>query len=317
MADDLSFQDFRAQPGRSNPQYGDPPVYDAETEAFFADESQQNIGGPPPSPQFSGSGAPQFSGSGAPQFPGSEAPQFSKIPEDASSTPILQSELSPEAQNFKFYHLSYYRPYFDVDTKDVLFRIGKTLVPLGNNFFETINPTPDLYGPFWIATTVIFLMAATGNFSEWIKAAIDGTTSSFYFDYTKLSSGAITLYLYIVLMPLIVWGVCKWLDIKLTLLENWCIYGYAFFVYIPASFTMIIPLSWLQWPIMIIACTFSTVFLVRNYLIPCKTALFRGFVLVAVIALIHIGLSLGFKFYFFSLYTVPSNNNSTANPFYF
>lgn len=60
------------------------------------------------------------------------------------------------------------RPYFDVDTSDVAWRCGNTLLgPLRSNFLDTTHDQPDLYGPFWIATTLIFVTAVAGNYADY------------------------------------------------------------------------------------------------------------------------------------------------------
>jgi len=197
----------------------------------------------------------------------------------------------------------------------VVLRVLKTFYPLGQNFFEFINPTPDLYGPFWIATTVIFLMAATGNFANWINQATQGTGSEWYFHYEQISAGAGTIYGYLIIMPLIIWGVCKYMEVKLSLVENLCVYGYSFFVYIPASIVMIIPstkFDWLRWLIIAIAAVFSTLFLVKSYILPFKVAIKRGFIVLICIAVVNMGLALAFKLYFFTNDTNSPNNNSTS-----
>ena len=54
-----------------------------------------------------------------------------------------------------FWTITYYQPLFDVDTVQVLNRIKGSLLPRPRGaFFELIAANPDLYGPFWIATTV-------------------------------------------------------------------------------------------------------------------------------------------------------------------
>jgi len=225
-------------------------------------------------------------------------------------------DVATKPENFHFYQIGYYRHLFDVDSKDVIMRILKTFFPLGQNFFDFINPTPDLYGPFWIATTVVFLMAATSNFADWVGKAInDQNLDTWQYDFNKIVSGAGTIYGYLVILPLIVWGVCKYLEVKLSLVENLCIYGYSFFVYIPASFIMIIPggkntafyFEIIRWVVMGVAAVFSTLFLVRNYFKPFSGVMRKGMFVLIAIAVINIGLAIAFKMFFFA----PSDSSST------
>jgi len=61
---------------------------------------------------------------------------------------------------------------------EVLERLKKSLIPWPPNFINIVRANPDLYvshhlfcleinnfryGPFWITTTVVFLMGAAGN----------------------------------------------------------------------------------------------------------------------------------------------------------
>lgn len=37
-----------------------------------------------------------------------------------------------------------------------------------DDFLNKIKPNPDFYGPFWIVTTIIFLLGSIGNISTYI-----------------------------------------------------------------------------------------------------------------------------------------------------
>eukprot|EP01103_Thecamoeba_quadrilineata_P005927 TRINITY_DN1566_c0_g1_i2.p1 TRINITY_DN1566_c0_g1~~TRINITY_DN1566_c0_g1_i2.p1 ORF type:complete len:198 (-),score=8.10 TRINITY_DN1566_c0_g1_i2:58-651(-) len=181
----------------------------------------------------------------------------------------------------------------------------KTFYPLGKNFFEFVNPTPDLYGPFWITTTVIFLMAATGNVANWFVHAIDDEPTTWNYDFTKITTGALTIYCYFVFIPLILWLIGKyWMEINLSLTEHMCAYGYAFFVFIPTTFIMLLPptkfFEWLRWVIMIFAALVSTFFLVYSYYPPFKPAFKKGFVVLIAMTLAQIGLAVVLKVFFFT-----------------
>lgn len=46
-------------------------------------------------------------------------------------------------------------------------RIKLNFMPIRRDFIEKIRPNPDLYGPFWILTTIIFLLGSTGNLARY------------------------------------------------------------------------------------------------------------------------------------------------------
>ena len=81
-----------------------------------------------------------------------------------------QAERPAAAGSMSFWSITYYQPLFDVDTLQVLNRIKGALLPRPKGaFFEQIAANPDLYGPFWIATTLIFAMAITANLASYFS----------------------------------------------------------------------------------------------------------------------------------------------------
>jgi hypothetical protein len=49
----------------------------------------------------------------------------------------------------------------------VVERIKLSFIPIRRDFIEKIRPNPDLYGPFWILTTLIFLLGSTSNLARY------------------------------------------------------------------------------------------------------------------------------------------------------
>eukprot|EP00958_Prasinococcus_capsulatus_P025776 scaffold4454_cov411-Prasinococcus_capsulatus_cf.AAC.8 len=93
-----------------------------------------------------------------------------------------------------FFSVLRYQQYFDVDTRDVVYRIREAvLYPHRGDFLDKVRLTgctcrgmtawrcclyhsdswisvsPDLYGPFWIATTLVFVTAAMGNYAVYLS----------------------------------------------------------------------------------------------------------------------------------------------------
>jgi hypothetical protein len=48
-------------------------------------------------------------------------------------------------------------------------RVKRSLTPWKNDFFDIARTSPDLYGPFWILTTIIFLLSSTGNLARYFN----------------------------------------------------------------------------------------------------------------------------------------------------
>lgn len=63
-----------------------------------------------------------------------------------------------------------YRPYFDVDTSQVLDRVAHSFLgPFRPSFMAATADSPDLYGPFWVATTLVLVTAVAGNYADYLS----------------------------------------------------------------------------------------------------------------------------------------------------
>ena len=64
--------------------------------------------------------------------------------------------------------LAFVAQYFDVNTSDVKNRIQNVIMPCpSKKFLNLTHGNPDFYGPFWIATTLIFVIGVTANINEY------------------------------------------------------------------------------------------------------------------------------------------------------
>jgi len=208
-------------------------------------------------------------------------------------------EQSTTPSTLHLWNLQYYAPLFNVDTKDVLTRIVRSMVPFKFSFVETVRPNPDFYGPFWIATTLIFILAVAGNLYSYL---VQPNRSDWHYDFNMVTVGAVAIYGYILAIPLLLWLGLKWLKVPMKLLETVCIYGYAMFVYIPVSIVCVIPVGIMQWILVCSAAALSGWFLVSNLMVPIKNAsrTTPGIVILAIVGGFHIGLALLYRLYFFA-----------------
>ena len=59
---------------------------------------------------------------------------------------------------------------FNVDTTDVAARLKHALLPFAStSMFEVLGDNPDMYGPFWIAATLVFVIGAASNWNSWMS----------------------------------------------------------------------------------------------------------------------------------------------------
>ena len=77
---------------------------------------------------------------------------------------------------------SSYRQYFDVEEDDIFSRIRSAITL--RSFDEALHDKPDLYGPFWIATTLIVVIIAASSLLNFFYSP---TTP---YDFNKLSVAA-------------------------------------------------------------------------------------------------------------------------------
>ncbi|KAI8150075.1 hypothetical protein BJV82DRAFT_503313 [Fennellomyces sp. T-0311] len=125
--------------------------------------------------------------------------------------------------------LDYYAQYFDVDTSQVIERCLKTVYPVGDFASDTLNNQPDLYGPFWIPTTVIFALFVCSSLAGSLAAYIAGVP--YHSDFRYLSIALAVVYTYAFLCPALVWAATKYYGCQPSLLEIINYYGYGLTVW--------------------------------------------------------------------------------------
>jgi hypothetical protein len=163
--------------------------------------------------------------------------------------------------------VEYYRPYFDVDSDDVLSRLRRALVPLQADWFEHVGKRPDLYGPLWICATLVFLIAATSNFGSYLAHDATGE-KPWQHDFSVLSMGAAIVFGFAGVSPLVAWGSLHFLGVggaqEVSLVELICLYGYSILPFLLACLLCAIPSDVVAWLSVVLALAASSVFLIRN-----------------------------------------------------
>jgi len=225
-----------------------------------------------------------------------EEPLFTETPYGVP--PQLTPPPPPEI--FKPWNVEYYRFLFNVNTKQVAQRIARSLTPYPPTFLDAIQPNPDMYGPFWIASTVVFLLAATGNIATYLNTVVNDPTANWTYNLNKLSYAAAAIYGYFFLMPLVLWLIFRYNKVQVQFIDMLCLYGYSIFVYMPISVLCIIPSTILRWALVGVAGLLSTTFIVTNTYTKLKGQMGKGFIILIVMALFHLGFALTAQLYFFT-----------------
>ncbi|KAI8611406.1 hypothetical protein BC830DRAFT_1054285, partial [Chytriomyces sp. MP71] len=139
-----------------------------------------------------------------------------------------------------FWTLEFYAQFFDVDSSDVGLRILAALVPR-DSFMDKISSNPDLYGPFWVPTTVIFALFITSFIAGSINAYFQDSTKEYVYDMALLSFASTVVYSYVGVLSGLVWGVGRYFGVPLKVLEVIGLVGYGMSVWVPVSLLCIIP----------------------------------------------------------------------------
>ncbi|KAK3491681.1 hypothetical protein B0T13DRAFT_58861 [Neurospora crassa] len=194
--------------------------------------------------------------------------------------------------------LSFYAQFFDVDTSSVLQRCWAALYPRAN-FLDVLEGNPDLYGPFWIATTVVLILFLGGTISDYLAQT---GKEAFAYDFRLLSGAAGLIYGYTFVLPVALYLALRYFGSEsANLLECWALYGYSNLIWIPVALISWSPITILNWVFVGVGFGVSVAFLLRN-LYPVLSATDRqtSKVLLFVVVALHFGLALAIKVLFFA-----------------
>ncbi|CAI7795751.1 unnamed protein product [Closterium sp. NIES-53] len=113
--------------------------------------------------------------------------------------------------------VAFYRPFFDVDTADVVERVRDALMPFPrSSFLEKTALNPDIYGPFWICTTLVFLSASLGNLASYLSYAASpssGSEEHWHYNIDAVSWAAAIFYGYVAVVPLLLFFLLRYLQV--------------------------------------------------------------------------------------------------------
>ncbi|EJD01879.1 Yip1 domain family protein [Fomitiporia mediterranea MF3/22] len=239
------------------------------------------------------------------------------LPEDANASSggargtsnVNRGYLNDDTQQRSgFWTFEYYQRYFDVDTKTVLQRCVATLNPIAAPSYVAnhLSPAPDLYGPFWTLTTVIFALFVFSSLAASISSYLSDPSAQYNYNFQLLSIAVSLVYAYGLGFPALLWGALRYMGVtEWSLVEALSVWGYGQFVWIPVAALCLAPYPIVRWVLVGVACGLSGYFLLANVypvLATANSKTPRAFVIVIVI--LHLALALTFKVLFFSYYVV-------------
>ncbi|KAE8710552.1 hypothetical protein F3Y22_tig00110321pilonHSYRG00372 [Hibiscus syriacus] len=268
----------------------------------------QKVSGSVPAVSDPGHVAVKFADSNLETFPPSDAQgkisggtQPPRDADDTFSKPAVGSR-SDEAQGggwFRTFTVAAYKPYFDVDTSDVVDRLKESLFPFRGTFTEKAASNPDLYGPFWICTTLIFVAASIGTFVTYMAHKLKNKEWDYDINLVTWSAGV--FYGYVTVVPLALYVILKYFSAPSGLVQLFCLYGYSLFVFIPALCLSVVPLEIFRWVIAGVAGFMSATFVALNLKAHINSAGERWFLIVGGIFLLQLALAVVLKLYLFTV----------------
>ena len=128
-----------------------------------------------------------------------------------------------------------------MNTDEIKDRLISSLLPYNKRFFTLYKEKPDLYGPFWIYTTLIVILAITGNFQRYLE-----TSENFAYNFNFVPIAATVVYSIGFGLPLALKFIMKLLGsgfFASSYVEILGIYGYSFSSFLITVFLCAIPLN--------------------------------------------------------------------------
>jgi len=233
-------------------------------------------------------------------------------PNNSSFLPTNNSNNTSSGGSSKrfLWSIGYYAQFFDVDTNEVLRRCWAAIFPR-SNFLDVLDGNPDLYGPFWIATTVVVILFMTGTISQYLSMTGSG---HFAYDFRLLSGAAGLIYGYTGVIPVALWAVLKWFGSEsANVLECLALYGYANLIWIPVALVSWSPLTALNYAFVGVGFAVSAVFLFRNlYPVLSATDVKTSKILLIIVVALHAGLAIAIKILFFAHGSPAAKSGSTT-----
>ena len=153
---------------------------------------------------------------------------------------------------------NFIRPFFKVTFNDIKMRIISSLLPINNTFFDIAVNNPDLYGPFWIYTTLIYIIAAGGALSYYFTNSVNN-----YFQAFVPVAGTI-LYSFGFGFPFLMWLTLKIFKQEMKYVSLICLYGYSLTCFIPVLIICASGFAWIQWILLLYGIANSSAFVAIN-----------------------------------------------------
>lgn len=125
---------------------------------------------------------------------------------------FFHSESPSTSPKVSMFQIEYYQQFFNIDTNDVVERIANSMIPnraTSTYLKSKLEVNPDLYGPFWITTTLIFTIAISGNLANFFQHD-HNSPFHWHYNFHLVSYASTCIILYVSIMPFLIWSVLKY-----------------------------------------------------------------------------------------------------------
>merc|ERR1712146_50188 len=123
----------------------------------------------------------------------------------------------------------------------------------------------DLYGPFWLCTTLWITIGVVGNFVSKLHHIRSASKESWQYDFKEASIACIVVYSYVALMSLVIWAMMKWKAVPAAFQDVLCVYGYSMFVPFLGAILCGVPNAMFQWAVCLLCGFWSCFYLLANF----------------------------------------------------
>lgn len=193
------------------------------------------------------------------ETPGKPLPSAKPV----QSVPLMSAQPAPSAPKStsacSILTIDYWKEYFDVTESEVIGKFKAGLNPTNSQFETLIDQKVDLYGPFWISTTLIFAMIVAPRL--WKVLFFQDTT----FDISKIGFAFTLIYGGLGVFTFMFYGASKFMGISVPLFRTAAIYGYSYSVFLAAALGTILSLSFFNFIFAMAAGFHSILFLLKNF----------------------------------------------------
>ena len=160
--------------------------------------------------------------------------------------------------------VNYWSEFFQIDQSELKARVVASVNPLKNTLALATDEKPDLYGPFWLSTSCVFMLLISDSFWNVLVNMLRQKDSRNVFNFQQIGFATSLVYGAFGLFPLIFFISNKLLGSGASVVKCACIYGYGNLAFVAASLLSVFPVTALRVIFWLLALLHSVLFLISN-----------------------------------------------------